>query len=216
MIFVVGANLVITGPLRAMWRRRGQPRGLIAFLPVLIPMLLLQWGAVFPMLFAHPIQAMPSTHLRGSILFLVSPGSGTMGMIWYSTALMSISLLALRRWRLPFGSLTLIIGGHFLMLAPQNMLYSGVLVLVGAAFVGGLAGDLLLAVLQPAYDQPLRLYAFAFLLPAVLISALLAAIYALGQMAWTLHLVLGNIVISGVIGLAAAGVFTTIARPIVP
>jgi hypothetical protein len=216
MIFIVGSTLVIIGPFRALWRRQGQPVGFIGYLPVLLPLLLLQWDAVFPTLYAHPIQATSSTNLRGTILFMVSGGVGTIGIMWYVAVLMVLILLALRRWRLPFGSYTLMIGGHFLMLAPLNMNYSGVLALVGAALAGGAGIDILALLLKPAYYQPVRLFAFAFLSPVLLYSLYFAAIYAMGQMAWSLHLVVGNIVIAGVIGLAAAGVFSTVATLVAP
>jgi hypothetical protein len=216
MIFMAGGTLIITGPFRAAWQREGQPRGLGSYLTVLLPLLLLQWGAVFPMLYAHPIQVAPGAHLRGTLGYLFSPAIGTVGMMWYCAVLMAVVLLALRRWRLPFGSFALVIGGHFLMLSPQVPQYPGMVLLLLAVTASGLLIDALAAVLNPTYEQPYRLFAFAFLMPVLLFGGYFAAIYAASMMAWTLHLIVGNIVIAGAIGLSEAAIFVTLAKPLRP
>jgi hypothetical protein len=78
---------------------------------------------------------------------------------------MSFVLLALRRWRLPFGTFAFMFGlnGALMVVFSPNSL----LVSVPTALLGGLAADLVYRFLQPSLDQPASVRLFAFLVPAM-------------------------------------------------
>src|SRR5204862_4251587 len=116
--------------------------------------LLLLWMLTFQILYNHPIQVYPSPSRIATAIYLFGDIIGTTGIVMHTAALMSLVLLILRRWQLPFGTFTFLIGLHYLMLAPQHYTYSALLPLLVGMLLAGFACDLLYARLKPSYDQP--------------------------------------------------------------
>src|SRR5437879_7318716 len=76
---------------------------------------------------------------------------------------MGFVLLATRRWKLPFGSFTFMLGLNGAMMAVFHP--SSLLVSLPTGLLGGLAADLLYRFLQPTLKQPASVRLFAFLVP---------------------------------------------------
>jgi hypothetical protein len=208
IFFAVANILMITGPLRAAWRRPAESLTWRTFFPVLISLILLHWMLTFQTIYNHPIQAFPSPYRNGTIIAVFSDLLGTTGFIIHTAILMGLVLLVLRRWRLPFGTLGLLIGVHYGMLSAEHYYYQAIVPLVLAATLGAFACDLLAARLRPSYDHPSRLRLFAFLMPVVLYSFYFTSMALFDGVTWALHLVIGNIVLSGLVGLALATLVT--------
>jgi hypothetical protein len=222
IFFAVAMVLIVSGPIRAAWHREDSTvQSFRALLPVLISVFLVQWMFTFQTLYNHPIQVFPSlSQYGGTALLLFGEMVGTSGFPIHTAIFVGLVLILLRRWRLPPGSFTFLIGAHYLMLAPQNMLYPMILPLVVVMILAGAAIDLLYARLQPthaerrAQQERHRLYLFAFLMPVILHSAYFAVLFVLDTTIWSAHLVLGNIAVTGLTGLTLAALVSTIASPI--
>lgn len=119
----LGAALIGTGPLRAGWRRSdvdADPRSWVTQLPVILSLAFLLSAFTFFTQDAHPFGlTWPAEALRPSpatVRLLGYPSSteeifqllGAFGIVLQSGILMGVVLLALRRWRLRPGSLTLL------------------------------------------------------------------------------------------------------------
>ncbi len=117
--------------------------------------------------------------------------------ILLQSALMTgLILLAVWRWRLPFGSLTLVLTlNALLMSALEQHFY-----FVQVGFIAGLAADLLLHWLQPSARQPARFRLFAALLPAIFYLTYFLAVLLRAGIWWSVHLWTGAIVMAGIVG----------------
>jgi PDZ domain len=128
---------------------------------------------------------------------------GIAGILLQTGLLMGVILATIRRWRLPPGSLTLIIGVNalWMTLMRDRMLSTGPYPLIAVAVLGGLVGDLLARRLQPSADRPRSLRVFAFALPAVLyLFYFIALMVAGGGIWWTIHFWTGAVVLAGAVG----------------
>jgi hypothetical protein len=120
-------------------------------------------------------------------------------------------LLLARRWRLPFGTVTLLATAGAVGLTSLREFALGALVLAMAA--GGLAADLLLARLRPGPDRPARFRAAGTLVPVLLWGAWLA-VYALAYgIVWPPELWAGVV---GMAALTGLGLSVLILPPAVP
>lgn len=154
----VGIGMALSGPLRAAWRRTG---GLVAWRqlgPAIFSLTFTFCLLTFFTEYASPlIRPMPLISDRGS------PSDG-ITFILLSTALtMGFILLAIRRWRMPFGAFTFMLGVNGALMTvffPRALLIS-----FPTALLGGLAADIVYRVLQPSLSQPASVRLFAFLVP---------------------------------------------------
>jgi WD40 repeat protein len=125
---------------------------------------------------------------------------GLAAVLMQAALLMGMVLPLARRFALPFGALTLIIGLNSLMMAVLSDRYLLALAAVGA----GLLADSLAAWLRPHTASRGRFYAFAFSVPVAAYGLYFAALALTDGIAWTMHLWLGVIVCSGFMGLFVA------------
>jgi hypothetical protein len=110
---------------------------------------------------------------------------------------MGIVLLALRRWRLPIGSLTLMITLSSLLISFMNDTFA----LVPVALIAGLVADLLLWRLRPAADRPGALRLFALAVPIAFYTLYFIALLTTEGIGWSIHLWAGSIIMAGITGL---------------
>ncbi len=117
---------------------------------------------------------------------------------------MSFVLLALRRWRLPFGTFAFMFGLNgalMVVFSPHSLLVS-----VPTALLGGLAADLAYRFLQPSLDQPASVRLFAFLVPAMFYAlyfvdlAIVGPVIFQGGIIWSVPFWAGAPVIAGIAG----------------
>jgi hypothetical protein len=124
--------------------------------------------------------------------------------------------LALRRWRLPFGTFAFMFGLNGAMMvvfSPDALLIS-----FPTAFLGGLAADLVYWFIQPSLDQPASVRLFAFLVPLLFYTlyfvdlAIVGPIIFQGGILWSAPFWAGAPVIAGITGFLLSFVMTPPAR----
>lgn len=131
---------------------------------------------------------------------------GFAAILLTTVILIAPTLLLLRRWRLPAGSLTLLFGVVVAM--DSALLGFEMPETILAGVVAGLAGDLLARSLQPTRAPATVLRIVGFAVPVVLwltYFAVLAAFYSVG---WSVELWSGITVMSGLTGLGLAVLMT--------
>ncbi len=206
---------LLSAPFRAAWSRPGHPQGWSTLAPAVISLLLMLSVLTFFTQFTNAF-----THAN-LIVEAGRPGAGYLNdvaglaSILIPTGLtMTLVLLALRRWTLPFGALTLLFTANAAALYALSMAYSDRHwpVLLGA-LGGGLCADLLAQALQPSVHRPGALRLFAFAVPFVLYLLYFIALLATAGTGWRVHMWLGVTVLAGVVGL---GLSFLVAPPPVP
>lgn len=124
--------------------------------------------------------------------------AGVGAILFQSALMMGIVLLLVRRWRLPFGAITLIVGLTSLLLATNTDLYP----YVPGAVIASVIADILLQWLKPTGETPGRFYLFAFLVPVIFYTLYFTGIAVTSTgIAWTVHIWLGAIAMAGIVGL---------------
>ena len=145
------------------------------------------------------------------------PTRGITDILLITAVSMSFVLLALRRWRLPFGTFTFMFGVNGALMvafAPHSVLVS-----IPTALLGGLAADLLYRFLQPSVDQPFSVRLFAFLVPLAFYSLYLVDLAIVGPIIFQLGIVwsapfwAGTPVIAGIAGFLLSFVMLPPAQP---
>jgi len=207
LILAIGGGLMGTGPLRAAWRRRETgPEGLGVMMPMLISLTLLLSAFNFFTEYVHPFGATIAARSYQPDSFQLAfwrQAVGITGVLLETVILMSLILLVVRRWALPFGSLTFVLGFSTMLLSLMRdfALSTGPVPLVAVALVGGMTGDVLIWLLKPSEQRPeaFRLFAFAF--PAILYALYFVALaFTGGGIWWSIHLWGGVIALAGIVG----------------
>jgi TolB protein len=129
--------------------------------------------------------------------FWLTQSLGVSSILLQSALLMGLVCLLLRRWRLPFGALTLIITLNSLFMVVLRDRY----ILLPAALGTGLVADLLLISLQPSSARPRRSHVFAFTAPVVLYGLYFLTLFATAGVTWSITLIGGSVVVAGIVGL---------------
>jgi hypothetical protein len=196
----LGIGLALSGPLRAAWRRRGATPSWRQLGPAILSLTFTFSLLTFFTEYASPlIIPWPIINASGS-----GPTRGITDILLSTALSMSFVLLALRRWRLPFGTFAFMFGiNGTLMVAffPKSLLVS-----VPTALLGGLAADLVYRFLQPTADQPTSIRLFAFLVPAMFYTlylidlAIVGPIIFQGGILWSAPFWAGTPVIAGITG----------------
>lgn len=189
----VGLALVVSGPFRAAWQRTNATStpSLVQLLPMLLSLTFtLSTITIITQIF-HPFVIIPAVAKTNS-----NQGLGVASILLQTGILMGIVLLALRRWLLPFGSLTLIFTLNTIFLSFMQDHY----LLIPVAILAGLTGDLLVKWLKPSPGRPHELRLFAFTVPVVLYLLYFFCLEITMGISWSIHLWLGSTVVAGIIG----------------
>jgi hypothetical protein len=196
LVLATGIFLVVSGPLRAAWARR-EPG-----VPAVLSLVMVLSTFTFFSLFAGPYSTVLGANPR--------PVTGTesviarslLGMYLFSALVVGCALVALRRGRLPIGSMTVLLGLNAIaMILMRGHATPGVQVVFSLVAIGaGIIGDVLLWRLDPSTKRPLALRAFAFLVPVTYFALYFTAVLVLAGTWWTIHLVTGSILLAGVVG----------------
>jgi len=191
LLLAVGGALIITGPLRAAWAR-----GEGSTWPALVSLALLLSILTFFTAYANPLS-------DGQLALGIRPadgegaeGRGVAAILLQTLTWMGVSLLAVRRWRLPFGGLTVILGLSSLLTVAVHQDWF----LLPAALLAGLLADVLYAWLapQPARESAFRLFAAA--LPMLFYALYFLTLALSGGIWWSVHLWAGATVMAGIAG----------------
>ncbi|HEX7734441.1 MAG TPA: hypothetical protein VF458_06255 [Ktedonobacteraceae bacterium] len=195
----LGLGMALSGPLRAAWRRsKGAPSWkqlgpAILSLTFTFSLLTFFTSYASALVGLWPIYDDPSSATRGISNILLTTGL-TMGFV----------LLAARRWKLPFGTFTFMLGLNGALMAVFHP--PALLVSFPTGLLGGLAADLLYRFLQPTLKQPASMRLFAFLVPLVMYMVYFVDLLIVGPLffgsgiAWTTPFWAGAPVIAGIVG----------------
>lgn len=205
LALALGGSLIVSAPLRAAWGRpaSGEKSSWMELLPALLSLAALMSILTFFTQYANVFQ-------HANVLAGQRPGSNT--YLWDTTALagvlvpagimMTCILLALRRWHLPFGSLTLLLTTNTALMFLMGLRYSGEhWPIVPAALAGGLVADGLLAALKPSVDRIGALRLFAFAVPFLYFLVYFSTLLLTGSLWWRIHMWLGAPFLAGIVGL---------------
>lgn len=201
LILALGGTLMVSGPLRAAWRRSEDGAGRLARWPMLLSLTFTLSVLTFMTQFAHPsveVWAAPSGLGHHATTPIMAQALGVASILLQAALLVGFVLLAVRRWgwRLPWGSLTLLMTLNVALLSVLEDEYR----LIPAAFLAGLVADLLLRRLQPSPDRPVALRLFACAVPAVYYLLYFLTLMGTEGIWWSVHLWTGSIVLTGIVG----------------
>ena len=217
LVLAVGSTLILTGPLRAAWRRSAR----VASWPAMLSLGFLlssftfwtqyvhhlgrPWpatgnrptAAVFPVVAADPL----FRNMEIQNLY-VAHALGVGSILLQSAFLAGIVLLVLRRWgaRLPFGGFAVVFGMNALMIGAARDQLS----LVPGALVAGLVTDGLVRGLSASPARPPALRAVAFAAPAVYFALFFVGVALTRGVWWSVPLWSGSIVLAGAVGWLAS------------
>ncbi len=214
-LLATSAFLFVTGPLRSAWLRAKSDgwRGLFpAIVSLTIVLSLLTFFTQFANFLGNPEFmtpiGMPDSEYLGTLTGIVS-------VLIASTIIIGVILLTIRRWRLPFGALTLMLTANSALMCWMRYRDEPYLLpIVGTAFVGGLLADLLLRFLKPTAERPAALRLFAFIVPFALSLLYFLVIISAAGTYWRVHLWLGTAVFAGIAGLLLSYLTVPPALPI--
>jgi hypothetical protein len=202
LMLAVGSALIVSGPFRAAWRRvdRTSTLGWYQLWPMLLSLTLMFAAFSFSAQVIHPLvplrraMSLPSTD--GMLFYLQIL---TIASVLVQVLLrMGLILLALRRWRLPPGSLTLVFTLNSLAMCtldPRDA-YG----LIVPVMLAGMMADGLLYLLRPAAERSWRFRLFAFTVPVVFYLLYFSALWLMYGYWWSVHLWTGTIVLGGLAG----------------
>lgn len=196
----VGGVMMISGPLRMAWTKSKEKQiPWTAFLSLFSVLSVFTFFTSFSNGFAHPNLVAGTTPAVDTYVWDVTLISYVLipSLLW-----MGFILMAVLRWKLPPGSLTLLIAGNALLVFVMTISYSAdywqVLV---AALLGGILADILLIVLQPSRERAKALRWFSFLAPASLFLLYFLSLILTHDIWWNSNMWLGMIFFSGMTGL---------------
>lgn len=198
LMLALGVYLAASGPWRAVWLRPAtdQPKNLVQFLPVLVSLAYVLSILTFFTQYANPIvnswadkqTAQPQQAL------------GVASILLQTALIMGVVLLAIRRWRLPLGSFTIILTATFVLSSILANPIPPLLLVAVLGIINGLIIDVLNLALKPSVERVTVLRLFAFLVPVVTEVVYFFAIQMLHGIVWVVHLWAGSIVLAGVVG----------------
>lgn len=195
----LGVGLALSGPLRAAWRRTGAVSSWRHLGPAILSLTFTYSLLTFFTSYAYPLVTPWPIIPAGT-----SPTRGITSILLQSGLMVSMMFLALRRWRLPVGTFTFLLGVNgtlMIAFAPRTALIS-----IPTALLGGLAADLLYRWLQPVPEQPTSVRLFAFLAPAIFYLLYFVDLAIVGPtvfhsgIIWTVPFWAGTPVIAGITG----------------
>ncbi len=204
LLLATAGVLIVFGPLRAAWSRPNAetPAGWHGLLPALMSM------GVALSIFTF-FTAYANLFTFGSYLTYEPFGfefvydvTGIAFVLFPAALIVGSLLFLLRRWKLPFGSVTLLVFGNALLMTclylPENERY---IIMFAVTPVAALIGDGLLAWLRPSAQRRGALRVFAFLLPILVFGGALAGLVATTGLFWDVHMWAGVTFLSGIAGL---------------
>jgi hypothetical protein len=214
LLLLSGGLLMVTSPVRSAWSSPDLPARSPA-------------GSLFPAIWATAlttavvlfffqylsafVSRAPSTAEADGPEGLLTTIVGVASVLVTNLIVVAPVLLLARRWRLPFGTVTLLATLGAVGLTSLRELVLGAL--VPAMVAGGLATDLLVARLRPGPDRPWAFRAVAFLAPLLLWGAWMV-VYALAYgIAWPPELWVG---VLGMASLSGLGLSVLALPPAVP
>jgi hypothetical protein len=194
-----GLALIVTGPLRAAWRRAGG-EGWRALGPALLSLCLLISTLTFFMMFSHPLMSIIAGARHGHFNDEVGQVAGVISLLVTAALLLGPLFVVLQRWTLPAGALILVWGVNTVAMAILDWGLDYAVYLLGAMLVAVVVCDWLLQRAQAALPAKGPLRVFAFVAPALLFGAYFMALLLTEGSRWSIHLLGGAVVLPGAVG----------------
>jgi hypothetical protein len=214
LLLLSGGLLMVTSPVRSAWSSPELPARApaLALLPALWATALTTAVVLFFFQYLSAfVTRAPSVAETGGAEGLLTTIAGVASVLVTNLIVVAPVLLLARRWRLPFGTVTLlVITGAAAMTSIRELTLGA---LVPAMVVGGLIADLLLARLRPGPDRPGAFRAAAALVPFALWGAWMAAYAAAYGIAWPPELWAG---VLGMASLSGLGLSLLALPPAIP
>lgn len=197
-LLLAGAiGLIVSGPLRAAWHQRtGTFGGWMDQLPLLLSLTFTLSLFTLITQFAHPFVRPYAAISHETLNPEYGQTLGVLSIVMQTGLLMGTVLLAMRRWRLVPGAVTLVFTLNAALLSLMQYQFQFILV----ALAAGVVADLLAWWLRPSATHPEALRLFAFAVPVVLYLLYFAALMLTGGIWWTIHFWMGATVLAGVTG----------------
>lgn len=199
LLLAIGMNLIITGPLRAAWARPGSQLTWKTAGPALLSLAALISGFTFLMMAAHPLVSniAGATHPYDN---RVGQIAGTTSILLTSLLLMGPTLLVIRRWQLPAGSLVVVWGINTLAMYIVNLhhdyaIWQTAAMLVAVGVVEGIRLRM-----EPLQKKPGAFHLFAGIAPFLLMGSYFIALHFTEGTNWSVHLWTGVVVEAGIAG----------------
>jgi hypothetical protein len=192
LLLALGMAMMFTGSFRAAWQSPTRGSSLGALLPALLSLTYTWTILAFMTQYAHPFTTPWATMYRsgdGQVIGIAS-------VLIQTALMMGFVLLTLRRWELPFGSLTIVFTLNAVLISVIEDRFT----MIPTALAAGLIGDLLAHWLRPATRGAWAFHTFAFALPVVLYACYFATLAYTSTIAWSLHMWLGAIFLAGGVG----------------
>ena len=199
LLLAFGATWIVAGPLRVAVSRTVlyEPGSFKIPYPAILSIAYILSLLIFFTQFANPIvHSWADVRTAEPLISL-----GLASILLQTVIEMSVVLFLVRQWKVPFGAFALIFmieGGLSTILANNTLLVVIVSVLYAALI--GLIVDGLYKWLQPSIKHGLEWNLFAFLVPVLERGAYFFATMLLHGVVWSIHLWLGSIIMSGIIG----------------
>lgn len=220
LTLALGAVLIVSGPVRATWKRVGSPRqSLLNLLPMLLSLTMMLSMLTFFTQYGHPFATTWAAKTFDPNTMRLVEFNQSLAMastLLQSALLMGIVLLLIRRWALPVGSLTLIFGVNIALLTfmRDHNLTPSIFAFIGIALVTGLVADLLNQWLKPSVVNRQAFRVFAFGVPVLLYALYFLTLVLSGGIWWSVPLWSGGIVLAGVAGLLTSFLVLPPAMPV--
>ena len=217
LLFVSGV-LIVSSPLRAAWSDPDDDPSpsMSRFLPALLSTTIVTATVMFFFMHFSPFltDAMRAEPYRfaagldegGPWLADELRLEGMAAILITTVILLGTTLMLLRRWRVPMGSLTLLFGAVAVLDSSLWGFDMGETALAGV--VGGFAADLLVQRLQRSASTSTLLRVVGFAVPVVLWLAYFAVLATFYSVGWSVELWLGITVMAGLAGLGLAVLMT--------
>lgn len=198
LILASGLTLAASGAFRSAWARPGLAKGLIEQLPMLLSLAATLATLSFFIQYAHPI-----VNFWGLGPFRddeTTQAFGVVSLLLSSALTLGVLLLAMRRWVLAPGaiSLVLILNGVALGFV-KNGQYPVLKVLIFA--LAAIVLDALYRWLKPGRNKVGALRLFAFWAPLLLVVSHFMVGWLQSGVSWSVHLTWGIIFLNGIMGL---------------
>jgi hypothetical protein len=192
LILMVSGGLIVSGPLRAAWRRRGRVISGPAIASATLTLTMLTFFGQFDHPYTSQWAASPQTFLPSQ----AAEELGMLGIMFQTALLMGVVLMLVRRFELPIGTLTCVMGVNAVFVT----LISGPDLIILVGVLGGVAADVAYALLRPSPSRLAPLRIFAFVVPAVLYTLYFRGLIAADGVWWPVHLSAGAPVVAGLTG----------------
>lgn len=182
---------------RALWEREKIPQELPHIISAALVLCVLSFVMLPLHPFVHPMMGNLEHNPASNQLDLIV---GIAGIVIFSALLVGVILLLMRRIKLPFGSIALII---FLNVLAMSYLKDQFRFIVPVTVAGFLA-DVFLYWSRGGFYVRWGLRFFSFMLPALIFVFYVTTVHYTEGIWWTLHLWTGSIFIAGLTGLTVS------------